>query len=236
MSWRWILRSRGNVDVTMQGWPRVECQNWTATHDAYRVANQQRMAARRALEWIGTPKAWLAFRYKISRLIFQSAHRTALNTFMIVTIPTWLTGSWAMLTHSSWKIAGQTWWEDCFLGPVTLKTWATDHLAPTNSFSQPITDMSMLLSSTSGEATHLPLLHPSCSHRIYNTKSDNLKLKVLQLIHRNSLLVVKGLMARPLVDSDGRYLQTQNQYDTEYLTTRYRYRNDMMPNVGRTTI
>ena len=25
-----------------------------ATHDAYRVANQQRMAARRVLEWIGT--------------------------------------------------------------------------------------------------------------------------------------------------------------------------------------
>ena len=27
-----------------------------ATHGAYRVANQQRMAARRALEWIGTTK------------------------------------------------------------------------------------------------------------------------------------------------------------------------------------
>jgi len=37
-------------------------------HDAYRVANQQRMTARRALEWIGTSKAWLVFRYKMSDL------------------------------------------------------------------------------------------------------------------------------------------------------------------------
>jgi len=34
-----------------------------------RVANQQRMAARRALEWIGTSKARLVFRYEISDLL-----------------------------------------------------------------------------------------------------------------------------------------------------------------------
>jgi len=33
------------------------CQKRTATRDAYRVAKQQRMAARRALEWIGMLKA-----------------------------------------------------------------------------------------------------------------------------------------------------------------------------------
>jgi len=34
------------------------------THDAYRAANQQKMASRRALEWIGTSKPQLAFRYE----------------------------------------------------------------------------------------------------------------------------------------------------------------------------
>jgi len=32
-----------------------------ATHDAYRVANQQRMSARRVLEWIGTFKGPAGF-------------------------------------------------------------------------------------------------------------------------------------------------------------------------------
>ena len=36
----------------------------------YRVAFQQRMAARRALEWIRTSKAQLVFRYEISDLFF----------------------------------------------------------------------------------------------------------------------------------------------------------------------
>ena len=39
-------RSRGNIDATTQGWPRAETP---ATHGAYGVANQPRMAARRAL-------------------------------------------------------------------------------------------------------------------------------------------------------------------------------------------
>ena len=33
----------------------------------HRVTNQHRMAARRALEWIGTSKAWLVFRHEISK-------------------------------------------------------------------------------------------------------------------------------------------------------------------------
>ena len=41
-------------------------QKRAATHGAYRVANQQRMAARRALEWIRTAR--LVFRYEISDL------------------------------------------------------------------------------------------------------------------------------------------------------------------------
>jgi len=39
-------------------------QKRAATRDAYRVANQQRMVAKRALEWIGTSKAQLVFRYE----------------------------------------------------------------------------------------------------------------------------------------------------------------------------
>ena len=40
------------------------------------VANQQRMAARRALEWIGALKARLVFRYEISDLSLQQMHFT----------------------------------------------------------------------------------------------------------------------------------------------------------------
>jgi len=39
-------------------------QKWAATCDAYRVANQQRMAAKRALAWIGTSKAQPVLRYE----------------------------------------------------------------------------------------------------------------------------------------------------------------------------
>jgi len=49
----------------------VKCQKQAATCGAYRVANQQRMAARRALEWIGTLKARLVFRYEISDLFLN---------------------------------------------------------------------------------------------------------------------------------------------------------------------
>jgi len=45
------------------GWNRA------ATCGAYRVADQQRMAARRALEWIKTSEAQLVFRYEISDLL-----------------------------------------------------------------------------------------------------------------------------------------------------------------------
>ena len=41
-----------------------KCQMRVAIHDAYRVANQQRMAARRALEWIRTLKAQLDLKVK----------------------------------------------------------------------------------------------------------------------------------------------------------------------------
>jgi len=39
-------------------------QQRAAIHDAYRVTKQQRMAARRALEWIGTLKAQLVLDMK----------------------------------------------------------------------------------------------------------------------------------------------------------------------------
>jgi len=43
-------------------------QKQAATRDAYRVTNQQRMATRRALEWIRMLKAQLVFRHEISDL------------------------------------------------------------------------------------------------------------------------------------------------------------------------
>ena len=45
-------------------------QKRAATRGAYRITNQQRMAVRRALEWIRTSKARLVFRYEISDLLF----------------------------------------------------------------------------------------------------------------------------------------------------------------------
>ena len=47
---------------------RLKRQKWAATRDAYRVTNQQKMVAKRALEWIRTSKARLVFRYEISNL------------------------------------------------------------------------------------------------------------------------------------------------------------------------
>ena len=64
-------------------------QKRAATRGAYRVANQQRMAARRALEWIGTSKAWLVFRYEISDLFghvpsfFDAYHKCFCHPFHV---------------------------------------------------------------------------------------------------------------------------------------------------------
>jgi len=58
-----LLMRRHKAD---QEW---KCQKQAPTCDAYRVTDQQRMAARRALVWIGTSKAWLFFRYGISDLL-----------------------------------------------------------------------------------------------------------------------------------------------------------------------
>ena len=51
-----------------------------ATRDAYRVAKQQRVTARRALEWIGTLKARLVFRYEISDLFCWSRVMISIST------------------------------------------------------------------------------------------------------------------------------------------------------------
>jgi len=55
-------------------------QKRAATHGAYRVANQQSLAVRRALEWIRMSKARLVFRYEISDL-FE-------HTFQALTVVT----------------------------------------------------------------------------------------------------------------------------------------------------
>ena len=63
---RWKL---SNVDAKLTERLERRHQKRAATRDAYRVAKQQKMAARRALEWIGTSKAQLVFRYEISDLL-----------------------------------------------------------------------------------------------------------------------------------------------------------------------
>jgi len=45
-----------------------KCQKRAATRDAYGVTNQQKMAAWRVLECIGTSKPRLVFKYEISDL------------------------------------------------------------------------------------------------------------------------------------------------------------------------
>ena len=70
-SLRWILRSRGNVDATIRGWPRAELPEASSYSWYLQSRYQKRMAARRALEWIGTLKARLFFWYEISDL-FQT--------------------------------------------------------------------------------------------------------------------------------------------------------------------
>ena len=56
-------------------------QKRAATSGAYRVTNQWRIAARRALEWIETSKDRLVFRYEISDLYgcFQQRCTNDLN-------------------------------------------------------------------------------------------------------------------------------------------------------------
>jgi len=60
------------TSVTTWGWPRAET---LASRSTYRVAIQQRIAARRALEWIGASKARLVFRYEISDLLAIDIYR-----------------------------------------------------------------------------------------------------------------------------------------------------------------
>jgi len=60
----------------------TKSRNGRSTHGAYRVANQQRMAARRALEWIRTLKARLVFGYDISDLF--PITRCILNVFFLL--------------------------------------------------------------------------------------------------------------------------------------------------------
>ena len=69
MSLRWIPRSRGNIDATLteSGNARTEQLLVVLTE-----SDQQRMAARRALEWIGASEAQLVFRYEISDLFSSS--------------------------------------------------------------------------------------------------------------------------------------------------------------------
>ena len=64
-------RIRDDARLTESGNARSEQLN---TRGAYRVASQQRMAARRALEWIGASKARLLFRYEILGLFWTKSH------------------------------------------------------------------------------------------------------------------------------------------------------------------
>ena len=68
---RWILRSRGNVDMTTRDWPRVEMPEASSYSWCLQVANQQRMAARRALEWIRMLKAQLDLKMKYQTCLIR---------------------------------------------------------------------------------------------------------------------------------------------------------------------
>ena len=57
--------------MTQGDWEQ-RCQKRAATCDAYRVAKQQRMAARRALEWIGTSKPRLVLDMKYQTFFLKS--------------------------------------------------------------------------------------------------------------------------------------------------------------------
>ena len=66
MSSRWILRSGDNNARLTES---RNARDQTATRDDYKVANQQRKAVRRALEWIRASKAQLVFKDEISDLV-----------------------------------------------------------------------------------------------------------------------------------------------------------------------
>jgi len=73
-------------------------QKRAATRDAYKVANKQRMAARRALEWIGMLKARLVFRYETSDLLIMPCSTSDwYNRFKLKTVTTDL---WCKANHT----------------------------------------------------------------------------------------------------------------------------------------
>ena len=74
--------------MSSRGGPRAET---LASRGIYRVAIQQRTAARRAVEWIGASKARLIVRYEISDL------------FLTVTVSTTFEGGGEIVKHT--KIA-----------------------------------------------------------------------------------------------------------------------------------
>jgi len=92
MRLRWILRSRGNVDAWHEADQEWKHQKRAAARDAYRVANQQRMFARRAFEWMGKLKAQLVLSMKYQTCFFWGSpvHSylkfplVALNSAMVI--------------------------------------------------------------------------------------------------------------------------------------------------------
>ena len=67
-SWRWKLKSRGNVDAMTRGWMTAE----TPEASSYSWC----------LEWIRTLKARLDFRYEISDLVFLRIIFNFLQTYI----------------------------------------------------------------------------------------------------------------------------------------------------------
>ena len=59
----WVRGAETVLDVRLTS-REQKCQKWAATHDAHRAANQLRIAARRALEWIRTFQGLSIFRYE----------------------------------------------------------------------------------------------------------------------------------------------------------------------------
>ena len=117
----------------------TKCQKWAATHDAYRVTNQQRMTARRALEWIldmkyqtslpciladpGHPAVWL--------LHMPLSMQTSLAIPLVLSLHLHTTHSHFIISVS--KEAISTVLSNLFIhGGIISTVFLTSHTSPVN--------------------------------------------------------------------------------------------------------
>ena len=99
--------------MTAQADWKWKCQKWAATCDAYRVANQQRMDARRALEWIRMSKAQLVLDMKYQACFFLHGKSMPHIWFLEAMSSLFDCMVWANVSWSNKKVVNQVedfWW------------------------------------------------------------------------------------------------------------------------------